>query len=89
MVHVRISPPLRRLCDRHSSLPGEGSSVREVLSDVLQEYPELSSRLFPTGEQLDPRIQILLNKSALADRGLDTELESGAVIDVIFFIGGG
>lgn len=57
---VQIPPPLREQTNGQLDVEVSGSTVQEVLSDLVRQHPALEAKLFNAG-QLRPHINVLVN----------------------------
>ena len=68
---------------------GPGDTVRDVLNELLQKWPELSQELMQDGE-ISPRIHIFLNgREVRYGEGLDMILPENADLRIFPPVGGG
>ena len=69
----------------------EGSTLRQLLQDLVTRFPKLRAELFDENENLYGHVHVFVNgrdASFLADE-LDTQLKSKDVVNVFPPVGGG
>jgi len=69
----------------------EGSTLRQLLQDLVARFPKLRAELFDENENLYGHVHVFVNGrdvSFLADK-LDTQLKSEDVVSVFPPVGGG
>ena len=77
MAAVRIPPTLRAEVGGARELEADGSTVAEVIDDLIERYPPLASQLLQDGE-LAPFVNVYVGGEAVRTReGLDTEVHDG------------
>ena len=85
MARVFLPPRLRKLSGAEH-LEVDGKTVREVLSQLAADHPELAERLL-SGDQLAPELQ--LSVANVMTRRLTTPVQSDTEIHFLPAIGGG
>jgi molybdopterin converting factor small subunit len=89
MATIMLPIMLRSFAGRNAEISAPGATVDEVLSNVLQEYPELEKQMFVNG-RLRSYIRVFLGKQDIRYMyGLETPVDDGTVLRVIPIIGGG
>jgi molybdopterin converting factor small subunit len=90
MITVRIPTPLRSYTDGQSKILVVGSSVKEVLKDLIVQYPALKVHMFTDTEELRPFINIYLRDEDIRYlQGIDTPIKNGETLLIIPSIAGG
>ena len=86
---VRIPPILRPEADNNRQLEVEGTTVREVLENLVAQYPSLRARIFE-GDELPQFLNVFIDGSdvRLFD-GLETEVGDGATVILLPAVAGG
>ncbi len=89
-VTVLIPTALRPQVGGQESIDLEGSSVKQVLTALTGEYPELGKRLFKNDSELNRFINVYLNDEDIRFLdNLDTAVSSGDELSIIPAIAGG
>lgn len=90
MPSIRIPTPLRTYTDGLSEIALQGSTVNEVMDDLVAQYPALRPHLFNGDGQMRPFVNLFLNEDNVRDlQGLDTPLKEGDRLMLIPSIAGG
>lgn len=90
MIKVRIPTPLQKLTDNNVEVEAEGEDVRSLLSNLMEQYPELKERLYDNEGKLRKFINIYVNDEDIRFlRNEDTALKDGDVVSIIPAIAGG
>jgi molybdopterin converting factor small subunit len=90
MATVRIPPILRPEADGNRQVEVAGTTVREVLEGLVATYPPLRDRIFDESDELPQFLNVFVDKTdvRLAE-GLETRVESGAVVILLPAVAGG
>jgi MoaD family protein len=89
MPAVRIPPTLRAEVGGARELEAEGSTVAEVIEDLVERYPPLASQLLQDGE-LAPFVNVYVGGEDVRTRdGLDTEVGDGDQLILLPAMAGG
>lgn len=89
-ITVRIPTALRPQAGNHDSLSLPGQSVREILSTLTNQYPDLGKRLYKDKDQLNRFINIYLNDEDIRFlENLDTPVKAGDELSIVPAIAGG
>ena len=89
MSTVRIPPVLRETVGGSRSLPADGATVSEVLTDLFAKYPALRERVTEGGE-LSPFVNVYVNDRDVRYReGLDTAVDPGDTVILLPAMAGG
>ncbi len=90
MPSLRIPTPLRTYTDGQSEIDLQGSTVHEVMDDLVAQHPALRPHLFNGEGQLRPFVNLFLNEDNVRDlQGMDTPLNEGDRLMLIPSIAGG
>jgi molybdopterin converting factor small subunit len=89
MATVRIPPILRPEAGGNRQVEMGGATVRDVLENLIAEYPALRDRLFE-GDELPQFLNVFIDGSdvRLLD-GLDTAVVDGATVILLPAVAGG
>ena len=87
---LRIPSPLRRFTDGQSKLEVNATSVREILDELFQTYPEIKNHLIEEDGSLRNFVNIFIDGEDVRQKGgLDAEVKDGADVRIIPSIAGG
>ncbi len=89
MASIRIPPVLRPDAGNNRSVDAPGSTVREVLENLVTTYPSLGNRIFDDGE-LPQFLNVFVDGSdvRLFD-GLDTPVTDATAVILLPAVAGG
>jgi len=86
---VRIPPVLRETVGGSRSLPADGATVSEVLTDLFARYPALRERVTDGGE-LSPFVNVYVNDRDVRYReGLETAVDANDTVILLPAMAGG
>ena len=89
MAAVRIPPTLRAEVGGARELEADGSTVAEVIDDLIERYPPIASQLLQDGE-LAPFVNVYVGGEDVRTRdGLDTEVRAGDQLILLPAMAGG
>jgi molybdopterin converting factor small subunit len=89
MAAVRIPPTLRAEVGGARELEAEGSTVAEVIDDLIGRYPPLASQLLQDGE-LAPFVNVYVGGEDVRTReGLETAVGDGDQLILLPAMAGG
>lgn len=89
-VAVYIPTPLRPCCAGAAELSIATASLRTLLEELEQRYPELHRSLCDETGAVRRHINIFVNTHHMRDRdGLDTQLAAGDVVTLMTAVSGG
>jgi molybdopterin synthase sulfur carrier subunit len=89
MAAVRIPPTLRAEVGGARELEAQGSTVAEVIDDLVERYPPLAAQLLHDGE-LAPFVNVYLGGEDVRTRdGLDTAVGDGDQLILLPAMAGG
>jgi molybdopterin converting factor small subunit len=89
MTRVRIPPTLRAEVGGARELDAQGSTVGEVIDDLVERYPSLRAQLFQNGD-LGAFVNVYLGgEDVRMLDGLDTEVGPGSTVILLPAMAGG
>jgi len=89
MASIKIPTPLRAYTDNEAVVQVAGATVGDVLSGLVQQYPDLEQHLF-NGDKLRSFVNVFLGDEDIRFLdGVDTEIEEGEELRIIPSIAGG
>ena len=90
MITVRIPTAMRPLTGGASTVPVEGSTVREVLDALVAAHPGVAERLFSPDGTLRRFVNIYVEEEDIrfAD-GIDTKVPDGQTVSLLPAVAGG
>jgi sulfur-carrier protein len=89
MAAVRIPPTLRAEVGGARELEADGTTVAEVIDDLVERFPPLAAQLLQDGE-LAPFVNVYLGGEDVRTRdGLDTEVGAGDQLILLPAMAGG
>ena len=89
-VTVLIPNALRPQVDDQASLDLSGASIREVLTTLSGQYPELGKRLYKAENELNRFINVYVNDEDIRFLdNMDTVLNDGDEVSIVPAIAGG
>lgn len=90
VVTIRIPTPLRTLTGGADEVSVEGTSVGEVLRELVSQHRELSRHLFNGNGELREFINIYVDdRNVWSLDGLDSAVEPGSVLTIVPAVAGG
>lgn len=87
MATVLIPPAMRTLSDGEARLEAQGATLRQVIRDLGERYPQLTSRLVEDG-RIGRGLTIAINGNVVST-GLIEPVPDGAEIVILPAISGG
>ncbi|MBN1120808.1 MAG: MoaD/ThiS family protein [Anaerolineae bacterium] len=89
MATIILPTMLRSFAGRNEEISAPGATVEEVLSNIMQQYPELEKQML-VGGRLRSYFRIFMGKQNIHYmNGLETPVDDKTVLRVIPAIGGG
>jgi molybdopterin synthase sulfur carrier subunit len=89
-VKLEVLLPLRRYTGGQKIIESKGSTVRELIEDVSERFPEFKEQLFGSSKELRDFIIILVNNKDVRNLdGLGTEVKQGDRVLLMSAIGAG
>ena len=90
MAAVRIPPTLRAEVGGVRELEAEGDTVREVIENLAERYPQLGTQLVDAGGELVSHVNVYVEGEAVRTRdGLATPVGDGASLILLPAMAGG
>jgi len=65
MAYIRIPSMLKKFTDEQDRIKVEGKTIKDVLFNLLENFPDLKSCLFNEAGQLSPFVNIYVNSQAV------------------------
>lgn len=88
-ISVYVSATLRSFVNRQAKIEIEGTTVREVLEHLQDEYPESKKALFEENGTLRPFVNLYLNNAKISEEDMVASLQEGDSILLLPAIAGG
>ncbi|CUS77628.1 molybdopterin synthase subunit MoaD [Candidatus Kryptonium thompsonii] len=89
-VKITIPTPLRPYTENRDTIEVEGQTIRELLKDMTERYPQLKRHLFSEDGRLRSFINIYVNDEDIRYLdGENTKVSEGDVVSIIPAIAGG
>lgn len=89
-VRILIPTPLRAYAGKNQSVAVEGETVRDLLSNLAKQYPDLAKHLFAETGNLRSFINVYVNDQDIrALQNVDTPLSNSDTVSIIPAIAGG
>jgi MoaD family protein len=89
-VEVRIPTILRKYSDGAKSVEAEGSTVRDLFSDLEARFPGISGQLLTEDGGLHRFVNVYVNDEDIRFLGaLDAKLDDGDVVAILPAVAGG
>lgn len=89
-VKVMIPTPLRPYTDNKDTIEVDGQTVRELLENLANKYPQLKRHLFSENGNLRNFINIYINDEDIRYlEGDNTKLKEGDIVSIVPAIAGG
>ncbi|MBV8395312.1 MAG: MoaD/ThiS family protein [Actinobacteria bacterium] len=89
MPTVRIPPILRPEAGGNRNVEAPGSTVREVLENLVATYPSIRDRVFE-GSELPQFLNVFVDGTDVRlNEGLDTQVAEGATVILLPAVAGG
>ncbi len=82
---VRLPVALRQIINHLDEVTAQGSTVEEILIDLIRQFPDLNAKLLAEGK-IHPAIKVFVNSEPA---GLDFPVTSRAEVDIITSVAGG
>ncbi|MSO17792.1 MAG: molybdopterin synthase sulfur carrier subunit [Actinobacteria bacterium] len=89
-VEVKIPTVMRASADGQASVDGNGLTVREIFSDLVNRYPGLKANLLDQEGNLHKFVNVYRDDDDIRYlEGLDTSVSEGAVVSILPAVAGG
>ena len=89
MTKIRIPPTLRERTAGERELAAEGETVRDLLQDLIERFPQLREQLVEDGELARFVNVYLEGEDVRTLDGLDTEVKPGSTVILLPAMAGG
>ena len=87
-VTVYVSATLRVFVNRNQELKARGNTIKEVLENLRDEYPELEKALFEEDGRIRPFVAVYVNEKNVTGQQ-ETALQEGDILRLLPAIAGG
>ena len=89
-VTVQIPTALRPQVENNSTVDAAGGTVKEVLTSLTGQYPELGKRLFKAENEINRFVNVYVNDEDIRFmENLDTPVKAGDEVSIVPAIAGG
>jgi sulfur-carrier protein len=89
-IPVRIPTPLRKLTQNQEIVEAEGSTIREVINSLENNYPGLKERICDEQDNIRRFVNIFLNDEDVRFlKESETPVKSGDEVSIVPAIAGG
>lgn len=89
-VKIRIPTPLQKLTNNQGEVNAQGSSVKEILTDLERSYPGIKERLYDEKGTLRRFINFYVNNEDIRFlKGETTPVKEGDEVSIVPAIAGG
>jgi len=89
-IPVRIPTPLRKLTQNQEVVEAEGSTIRELINSLENNYPGLKERICDEQDQIRRFVNIFLNDEDIRFlKESETPVKSGDEVSIVPAIAGG
>ena len=90
MATISLPTPLRPYADKNAEIPVAGSTIGELLGDLIAQHPKLQKHLFGDDGTLRSFVNIYLNDEDIRYLGkADTPVKDTDLVSIIPSIAGG
>jgi molybdopterin synthase sulfur carrier subunit len=90
MIILKVPTPLRSYTQGQNEIPVQGSTVAEVMQDLVEQHPSLRPHLYNSVGELRPFVNLFLNDENIRDlQGVQTPVQEGDLLKLIPSIAGG
>lgn len=89
-VVVKIPTVLRKHTDGNAVIEASGSSVRELIHDIVRQYPDFKEKVLSDDDQLHRFINVYANDEDVRYlQGIDTLVADGDTVAILPAVAGG
>ena len=88
-ITVYIAATLRAFVNKQPKISAEGNTVREVIQNIRDEYPDSSKALFDEEGKLRPFVSVYINENRLSSKFWDAPLSENDTVLLLPAIAGG
>lgn len=90
MTKVRIPTPLRKLTKENAEVDATGSTIREVVDDLENQFPGFKERMCDENGELRRFVNVYVGEEDIRFMdGLDTKIPEGEQVSIIPAVAGG
>ncbi len=90
MTKVRIPTPLRKLTKENAEVDAAGSTIREVVDDLENQFPGFKERMCDENGELRRFVNVYVGEEDIRFMdGLDTQIPEGEQVSIIPAVAGG
>lgn len=90
MAKLIIPTPLRKFTNNASSIETDGSTVKDAISDLINQYPDLQKHLLDEAGSLRSFVRVFVGDDDIqALQGEATDIQENTVVSIIPAIAGG
>lgn len=90
MASITIPTPLRKFTEQKRRVEVNGSTVKEALDALVEQYPDLKKNLYDDKDELRSYVKIYLGEQEIGElNGTDTEIDDSTELNIIPAIAGG
>ena len=90
MTRVRIPPTLRDSVGGAREVEASGTTLRELLADLVERFPTLGRQVLENGNELAPFVNVYVdNEDIRTLEGLDTPVRENATVILLPAMAGG
>jgi molybdopterin synthase sulfur carrier subunit len=87
---VRIPTPLRKLTKENAEVDAAGSTIREVVDDLENQFPGFKERMCDENGELRRFVNVYVGEEDIRFMdGLDTQIPEGEQVSIIPAVAGG
>ena len=88
-VEVEIASVFRSYLDGRKTVFAEGRTVGEILKYLSEKYPMTKNMFFDDEGRMQNNFEVYLNGESTYHSGIDTPVNNGDKIDLVYIIHGG
>lgn len=89
-VQVKIPTVLRKHTEGNATIEASGSNVRELIDDIVRQYPDFKDRVLSYDGQLHRFINVYANDEDVRYlQGVDTTVNDGDTVAILPAVAGG
>ena len=88
-IEVEIASVFRSYFDGQKIVTAEGNTVGECLRYLSDKYPTTKKMFIDDKEKMQNHFEVYLNGESIYNTGLDTRVNNGDKIDLVYIIHGG
>jgi sulfur-carrier protein len=89
-VVVKIPTVLRKHTDGNATIEAHGTNVKELIHDIVRQYPEFKDKVLSDDGQLHRFINVYANDEDVRYlEGIDTKVSDGDTVAILPAVAGG